>query len=348
MFKEMLAGVIVTVFLLTSLQAEEAQGPRSKKDGEEWILARNNPEFKWIRNSTPMIPTVPGTWKSNYTANPDLLLIKDTYFLYYRGQKDDQHDRLGVMTVPAKDFDGKTWHEYAGNPVVDVGKAGSFDHQHALDPASVLVNGTVFLYYSAIGHNPRQSVGLAVSQDGFKFTKYKDNPVIVGRAPEVVHDGKLFYLYYVNGNRRGGYQINLAVSSDGYRFKNYENNPVLREGQGPLTPENWDGKTVTTPRIFKEKNTYYMIYAGDHLRIDSPRSFGLATSTDLYNWKKYPGNPIFSASDKKEWDGGYIWFGTVENINGVYYMWYEGAGEGSPSQTGLATMKSKYFFVRPH
>jgi len=295
----------------------------------------------WIREKhNPIIVVVPGSWRESATANPDLLFFRDYYFLYYRGQQGG-HDRIGVMTVFKLRFDGKTWIEYPGNPIIDVGPPGSFDCQHVLDPASVVVNKTIYLYYSAIGAGP-DSIGLATSRNGFTFEKY-DRPVLVGRAPEVVYRDGLFYLFYVDDNDVGGYKINLAVSSNGYDFSIYPENPILTPGP----PGSWDSQTVTTPRIFFENGLYYMVYAGDDSSKDSPKGFGLATSRDLYHWTKYPGNPIFLPSGGNNWDGSFIWFGTVHKVRDTYYMWYEGRGPEGPSQVGLATMKADYFYVKP-
>jgi len=122
----------------------------------------------------------------------------------------------------------------------------------------------------------------------------------------------------------------------------------------------WDSHTVETPRIFREGNLFYMVYCGSDRFDDYPANAGLATSVDLINWEKYAENPIFSRGEKGEWDEGAIWFTTVEKINGVYYLWYEGYGGANSrnqpydsylinarSQVGLATMKADYFFIRP-
>ena len=77
-------------------------------------------------------------------------------------------------------------------------------------------------------------------------------------------------------------------------------------------------------------------------------------------WNKYPDNPIYSRGAEGEWDEGAIWFTTVEKVNGIHYMWYEGYGGGTAreepygsyledgkSQIGLATMRADFFYVRP-
>ena len=96
-----------------------------------------------------------------------------------------------------------------------------------------------------------------------------------------------------------------------------------------------------------------MIYAGSSEYKDYPANFGLAYSNDLINWTKYADNPIFHRGEKGNWDEGGIWFGTINKINNLYYMWYEGFGggisreneygQGGKSQIGLAIYEGTFF-----
>ena len=64
--------------------------------------------FIWERYpGNPVFPAVAGTWYDVQSANPDLLLNGDTYFMYFRGQRGG-HDRIGVATIPQAKFDGVT------------------------------------------------------------------------------------------------------------------------------------------------------------------------------------------------------------------------------------------------
>ncbi len=313
-----------------------------------------NDQFQWKRFSgNPILPAKLNTWMEDQTANPDLLLIGTDYFMYFRGQQGG-HDRIGVATIPRDRFDGATWN-IMPEPILDVGGPGEPDELHALDPATVLVDGKIYLYYSAVSPSCHRAVCLATSDDGFHFTKYPHNPILIGGGPEVVHHhGRFFLFYWRPARHSSGFEIHLSTSLDGYHFEPISNQPVLPTGPAGA----WDSFSVETPRIFFENGIYYMVYCGSDRYEDYPWFAGLATSTDLVHWKKYPGNPIFARGEAGEWDEGAIWFTTVEKINGLYYLWYEGYGggtarvepygsylKGGKSQIGLATLDADHFFV---
>jgi len=317
-------------------------------------IEENHKYLPWKRyERNPLIPIVAQTWKHAWTANPDIILVSDTYYLYYRGQGTDGKDRIGVMTIKKDDFNGINFNDYSNNPIIDVGQPGTFDSQYVLDPAVVEFDGQLFMYYSGISSTLQEgripdSIGLAISRDGYNFTKYETNPLFSGRAPEVVlKDGKFYMLYQKNKSK--GYFINseftihLAISQDGYHFKDYCEDPVIELGK----TNEWDAHIVT-PRIFFEDGIYLMIFACDPNHFDYSRYFGLAASKDLINWKKYPGNPIYCRGEIGSWDEGGIWFPSFIKVQDTYYMWYEGYGYGKDrnkafdtggySQIGLATL----------
>ena len=312
-------------------------------------------DWKWARHpGNPILPAVPGSWMESQTANPDLLAYEDSYHLYFRGQRGG-HDRIGLATVAKRDFDGARWNVLP-EPLIDVGGRGEWDESHVLDPATVLVGDTIYLYYSAVCPRCPRSVCLATSQNGKHFEKHPGNPVMIGGGPEVVHDGELFHLYFWRDWEGGGFQIHHAVSEDGHRFHEPSREPCLPAGPAG----SWDSHTVETPRIFRERGLYHLVYCGSDRWDDYPPHAGLATSEDLHRWTKYDRNPIFSRGAVGEWDDGAIWFTTVERIAGRYWMWYEGYGggrardeaygsylTGGRSQVGLATLDAPWFYVRP-
>jgi predicted GH43/DUF377 family glycosyl hydrolase len=307
------------------------------------------------QHANPVLPNVRDTWMHDQTANPDLLKVQNRWHLYFRGQSGG-HDRIGLATVDTGEFTGTQWNIHP-DPVIDVGGVGDWDETHVLDPATVKIDGTIFLYYSAVSPRCSRSVCLATSDDGIHFSKFQKNPVVIGGGPEIVYRDGIFHLYYWGeSSSSDGFELFGATSENGYEFDQSAEVSVLRTSE----PGSWDSYTVETPRIFVDRGVYYMIYCGSDRYRDYPGAAGLAVSTDLVRWTKYPDNPIFMRGEAGEWDEGAIWFATVEKIGKRYFVWYEGYGGGTArhepygsylvegrSQIGLATLDAPYFFVDP-
>lgn len=323
--------------------------------------------------ANPIIPVAPGTWRNFVTANADVLRDGDQWRLYFRGNAKRENGMvtaaIGLLTCPVERFDGVTWQEYAGNPVTRPGAPGSIDDLGAIDPALVVADGRFLLYYTAVpqerpgtagrgwGHSVK-SIALAVSDDGLRFERYGDRPLIppFAAAPEVVYHAGEYWLFYSALDDRGGTDIYLVRSPDPYRFDHTQRHLVM--GAGPAG--SWEGLSVTTHRIFRDNGQWYMVYAGSDRHEDTPWHFGVAASRDLITWTRYPGNPIFERGPEGAWDDCGIWYGTTIKVDGVYHMWYEGRSSGEPrhvadtrpggrgrggiSQIGLAVMRSDSFF----
>jgi len=281
----------------------------------------------------PIIPRMPGTFHSVFAANPDVLLFRGRYHMYFRGQGDERHDQIGVAYAGPQAFDGVHWQVYPGSPVIRVPERRSdFDSAHVLDPAAIVFNGRVYLYYTAHSLDPDvpSSTGLAVSKDGTRFEKVSAVQGAPGIGPEaVVRDGRV-WLFTSRRGAGGHFEIGCAVSDDGVRFRDVPRRIVLSpSGQDSA----FDRFSVTTVRLWLEDGWYYMTYAGCDRYADYPGAIGLARSRDLVEWERYPGNPIFARGEPGTWDEGALWFATVEKIGGTYWLWYEGWGTG----LGLAT-----------
>jgi len=272
----------------------------------------------------PVIPVSGNTWKTIYTANPDVLEFNGKTLLYYRGQgvmpgTDGRgHDRIAVaeiLEISPENISIRDLNE--GVFVVDVGEPGSFDDGHVLDPAAVVFNESVLLYYSAVGSGA-DSVGLAQSPDGIRFEKI--GKVLTGRAPDViVRDGMVFMIYQKK-NEHGTYRLYLARSEDGVAFTDVVDEPVFVPAD-----KGWDRHDVVTARMLQEGEWYYILYGGSSYTVDQPDYFGLARSRDLVHWERHPGNPIFGCGPKGSEDGGAIWFPALIELDSHYVLLYEGS-----------------------
>ncbi len=278
----------------------------------------------WKHNTSknPVIPAGTELWKKNWTANPAVISFNGKLLVYYRGNgitpsNPDRHDRIAVGEIKKITPDDFVLEDLNNrNFIVDVGAKASFDDSDVLDPGVVVFKKKVFLYYSGVGTGPN-SVGLAISDDGVRFEKH--GSVIVGRSPSVVVSGSKVFMIYQNDDGKGFRGFYLAESEDGINFKKCSDVPVMA-GQ----ENGWD-RFVTTARIYKEKDTFLMLYGGSPDMNDQPDYFGLARSQDLITWEKHPGNPIFGLGAKGEEDGGAMWFPALIDIGSHYVIIYEGS-----------------------
>lgn len=106
-------------------------------------------------------------------------------------------------------------------------------------------------------------------------------------SPIVWIENGTWYMFYEG--RGGGYggKIGLATSSDGLNWVRDANNPVFDAGE---TGE-WDDTNVVSDDIIKIDGVYYLCYHGYGSETVT-WACGMATSSDLYNWTRYTGNPI--------------------------------------------------------
>ncbi len=288
----------------------------------------------------PIIPRQPGTFRSVHVANPDIIRFRDTYWLYFRGQGESGHDQMGGAWIHPEQFDGKTWNVLSHNPILETDPdPKAFDSDHILDPAAIVVDDRVYLYYTAHQKGWKTSgkpstTALAISDDGKTFTKVQSSPVATGTSPEIVYHDNRYHLFVQRLTPEGFFTIHRCTSKDGLEFPEDEQTVVFEPSYGA---EAFDRFSISTVRIWKEDDYFYMTYGGCDRYYDYPVGIGLARSEDLLHWERYPRNPILWRGQPGSWDEGALWFATVLKHEGCYYMWYEGTGTG----LGITTPKAR-------
>jgi len=268
----------------------------------------------------PFIKPCPGTVAPDAVTTPDVL-VRESGLNLFIGAVDGDKEYIILVSLSPDDLKlGRSIVVPSSATTILHPGPSDFDCQHVFDPAVIQWQGKTFLYYSAIG-KCEDSIGLAISDDGVNFNK-QENALLIGRSPEVVAKDDLVYLFYVLNDGGKGYSIFASSSRDGISFKPVSPDPVLSQG---ILGE-WDDMEVTTPRIIRIDDIYFMIYAGldQNDEKDIPRAFGIARSKDLIHWEKYPMNPVFRIAGHNSWDDGAIWFGTLAYLDDNLYLIYEG------------------------
>jgi hypothetical protein len=134
-------------------------------------------------------------------------------------------DRIGLpgSTLPFQIVDDQK------TPVISAGQEGEWDSVDVLNPSVVWWNDAYYNYYSGYDGTAWRT-GLAISEDGYNWSKYEGNPVfgiedvtvehngyIAANGSAVIYNDKLYYYYQIS-TPEGISEIGLAVSEDGYQF----------------------------------------------------------------------------------------------------------------------------------
>jgi hypothetical protein len=115
-------------------------------------------------------------------------------------------------------------------------------------------------------------------------------------------DGDTFHLFYNVGNAGKVQQwfepgnekaFGHATSKD---LKTWQHHPRILDA----IPQSWEGMVVSAPSIILHDGLYYMFYTGFDDRVPGKQTVGLATSKNLFEWKRHPGNPIYEAPEWAE------------------------------------------------
>ncbi len=113
----------------------------------------------------------------------------------------------------------------------------------------------------------------------------------------VFKEGKTYHLFYNVGHAGESQQwfeagnekaFGHATSED---LRNWAHHPRVLQ----VVPDSWEGMVVSAPSIIKHQGTYYMFYTGFDDRVPGKQSIGLATSRNLFDWKRHTGNPVYEA-----------------------------------------------------
>jgi hypothetical protein len=148
------------------------------------------------------------------------------------------------------------------------------------------------------------------------------------KSPRVLkqRDGKYWSLYGCYP-KQGGYELRpgyegMAYSEDGLTWKRAKDIPILSVHDADC--EIWEKDCIYQPWLVEYKGRFFNFYNAANEGIEQT---GLAFSTDLLNWMRYPANPVVRnqqngydekfASDPKVFRDGDHWS-----------MFYFGVGKG--------------------
>ena len=185
-------------------------GYATSPDGISWTKHAGNPVFE--RGD-------PGAWDDFNVYYPRIIFDGDQYKMWYTGY-DQTSNRIGYATSP----DGVSWTKYAGNPVLDLGTAGTWDRSQILG-STVITGGAGYEMWYAGEFADEYKIGYATSPDGISWTKHSGNPVLdlapLGEwdahgllTPMVLPAGDGYKMWYSGFDGGLHWRIGYATSGD--------------------------------------------------------------------------------------------------------------------------------------
>jgi len=131
-------------------------------------LARSSDGRSWQRHGTPVLSVGPWeSWDERGVADPDVIRISDSYYMFYLGMDRARRQRLGV----AESRDGVNWYKLRANPILELGEYGAFDENGLGEPAVWVSRGYYWMLYTGRDRNEMRRLGLARSRDGVRWEK---------------------------------------------------------------------------------------------------------------------------------------------------------------------------------
>lgn len=229
----------------------------------------------------------PGHWDAKIRERGWILRDGDRWRLWYTGYDGTRDGRR--LPGLATSSDGLNWTRDGHNPIYRDGW---------VEDMQVVRHSDMYLMF-AEGEGDRAQWlssrdGLQWKLEGRLDVRGTDGkPISEGAfgTPTVWFEDGVWSLFYERGDRG----VWLARSTDLKVWTNVRDEPVLALG-----PDACDRVQIALNQIIRHEGRYYAYYHGSGTET-APRLWttNVAVSTDLVNWKKYPGNPLLPERDNR-------------------------------------------------
>ncbi len=146
----------------------QAGGADAAKLPPQIGLATSSDGVVWTKRARPVLGPGPYmSWDERGVADPFVIRMGATLYLFYTGMDRARRQRLGV----AESGDGLTWTKLRSNPVLELGGFGDFDENGLGEPAVWAAHGYYWMLYTGRDRGERRRLGLARSEGGAHWVK---------------------------------------------------------------------------------------------------------------------------------------------------------------------------------
>lgn len=292
-------------------------------------------------------------WMKTHASFPKAIELEEVIRVFFTTRDESQRGRLACVDLDKSNLMKVV--AYSKDPILDLGRPGTFDDCGVTPSSALWVDDKVYLYYhgwNALQYTPhRLTTGLAISEDGGKtFKRYSEAPLfdrtdkepIFSNNPCVIRDNNKWHMYYlnleawipVNGRFEGKFTLYYADSTDGIHWN--------RSARVAI-PKQYDFECISNASVLKENNTFKMWYSYRSLEDfrlgNGAYKIGYAESNDAVNWTRLD-HYITLDQVKDEFDSVMQAFPSVIDVGGKRYMFYNGTGFGKTG-IGLAILNKE-------
>lgn len=251
----------------------------TSSDGKSWTLNPATPVLSPDRSSG-------STWDHQSVETPSVVYFNGKYHMFYTGYPVHYTQTKTYKIGHATSTDGIAWTRDANNPVVvptdptnpnPAGTYPNFDFNQwlAAEPAAVVFNNKIYLYFSTVGANVTvgttwQVIGLTTSADGTAWSTPQSvldpDLTLYPRATwqgystpmAAVLDGKV-HLFFDVAQDSPWQQLKLhhAVSSDGITGWTHDSSAIFSNSSF-----SWTNEEIRSPSVLLDGTTLHMWFAG--------------------------------------------------------------------------------------
>ena len=300
--------------------------------------------YKWNKLGRVFNPQDHATnsWMSEFAQAPSVIKYEDFIRVYISSrplmdENGQYKSYTGFIELNRKDLFDIT--EISSQPILELGKLGTFD-EFGIYPTSVIKEKDRYLAYYA-GWTRCDSVpfnvaiGMAESEDGKKFRKFGDGPIVSYSidepfnisGPKIRKFNNQYYLFYIAGKKwiandpvaEPVYRIRLATSDDGVNWNKLNKDLIDVKLEAD--------ECQASPDVIFANGKYHMFYCYryslGYRGKEKGYRIGYASSTDLINWERDDDKVGITVSEEG-WDSEMVSYPHVFELDGSIYMFYLG------------------------
>lgn len=286
-------------------------------------------------------------WHKSHAQAPNSVVFEDFVRVYFTGRPEIEHDgnftsrAMFVDLIPDENF---RILRVSSEPILELGESGYFD-ENGTYPFSVLRedSGFIAIYggWSRGASIPFDiSLGLARSEDGEKFTRVGNGPILsptlhepfVITSPKIRKFNNRYFLTYTagvkwfeyEGRKEIIYKLRSAVSDDLVHW--------TRNGINIIPDTIGEEEAQACGDIFEDASGFHMFYcyrgAKDfRLKREESYKLGYAFSKDLVAWERNDDYLGISPTNES-WDSEMCAYPNVFRFRDKFYILYLGNGTG--------------------